>query len=125
MKHSDEQLGDLLRRYAVVEKEIPHADFFNAQLMRQIRAEMEPVVKPAAVAWLWRRLILSGLAGISVAALLFAGLVLPSLRRPGYYAEVIYAKTDNPSITAVVVPKEEITVLWIDGLDYIPVGKAN
>ncbi|MEI8234405.1 MAG: hypothetical protein WCH57_06925 [Verrucomicrobiota bacterium] len=125
------QLGGLLRRHAAaMDHPLPHPDFFNAQLLRQIQAET-PSPQKAPLLWPLRRLVWGGLASLGAAALLFAGFVLPSLHQPGpppeYYAQILNAQTADPTISAVAMhPKNEnITVLWIDGLDYVPAEKAK
>ena len=127
-------LGGLLRRHAeaTASRPVPHADFFNAEILRQIEAETpRPAVAPRR-GFLFqplRRLIWSGVASLGAATLLFAALVLPALNRTGpppeYYAQVL--KTDDPAISAVAMrPKDEnVTILWIDGLNYVPTEKAK
>jgi len=127
------QLGDLLRRHApsTAAIPIPHADFFNAQLLRRIEAETPKPRKAPGLLWPLRRLVWGGMTSLGVAALLFAGLVFPTLHRPGpppeYYAQILNAQTADSTISAVAMyPKNEnVTVLWIDGLDYVPAEKAK
>ncbi|MDD5351412.1 MAG: hypothetical protein PHQ12_14465 [Chthoniobacteraceae bacterium] len=129
------QLGGLLRRHAqaTAAAPLPNPDFFNAQILRQIGAET-PCPEPersreTSLLWPLRRLIWSGAASLGAAALLFAALVFPALHRSGpppeYYAQIL--KTADPAISAVAMrPKNEnVTVLWIDGLDYVPAEKAK
>ena len=129
------QLGALLRSHsaAATAPTLKNAEFFNHQLLRQIEAETPQSVPPAAVPipWPFRRLIWGGLSSLGIAALLFVTLVLPTLNRPGpppeYYAQILNASTGDPTISAVAVhsKKENVTVLWIDGLDYVPAQKAK
>jgi len=125
------QLGGLLRRHAAdANPPLPHPDFFNAQLLRQIQAETQRPEKAPSL-WPLRRLVWGGLASLGAAALLFAGLILPSLHQPGpppeYYAQILNAQTADSTISAVAMHSEEenVTVLWIDGLNYVPAEKAK
>lgn len=126
------RLGNLLRRHAAATAlpPLPHADFFNAQLLRRIEAEA-PKPQKAPILWPLRRLVWGGLSSLGLAALLFAGLVFPALRQQGpppeYYAQILNAQTADSTISAVAMyPKNEnVTVLWIDGLDYVPAEKAK
>ncbi len=127
------QLGRLLRSHAMA-IDVPHAlahpDFFNAQLLRQIDAET-PCPESAPFPWPLRRLAFGGLASLGAAALLFAALVFPALHRPGpppeYYARILNSQTTDPAISAVAMhlKSENVPVLWIDGLDYVPAEKAK
>jgi len=125
------QLGVLLRgHYAEVPAPVlKNADFFNQQVLRQIEAETPPTAPPAAtvIPWPFRRLVWGGLGSLGMAALLFVTLVLPQLHPGQYYAQILQTQTGDPSISAVAVhsEKENVTVLWIDGLDYVPAKKAK
>lgn len=120
------QLGELLRRYSTP---APGRDFvgLNAAVLRRIQAETAAPVPPALPL---RRLVWSGLGGLAAAAL-FLAFVQPALRQPGpppeYYAEILKSTTSDPAISAVAVHSEQdnVTVLWIDGLDYVPAQNAN
>jgi hypothetical protein len=43
-----------------------------------------------------------------------------------YFAQVVEAWPSDPSISATTVysPEENVTVVWLDGLDYIPASIA-
>jgi hypothetical protein len=127
------QLGGLLRRHAetAVPAALRNADFFNAELLRRIEAETPSPEAPQKVLFFppLRRLLWGGFASLGAAALLFAALVFPALNRTGpppeYYAQVL--RTNDPSISAVAMrPKNEnVTVLWIDGLNYVPANNTK
>ena len=121
-------LGALLRSQAEAPV-LKNAEFFNQQLLRAIEAEAAPQSTPPAAApfpWPFWRLVWGGVSSLGIAALLFAMLVLPALQRPGpppeYYAQILNASTEDPAFSAVAVhhKQENVTVLWIDGFDYLP-----
>jgi hypothetical protein len=119
------RLGNFLRKYA---PPAPERDCsgFNAAVLQRIAAET-----PAPVFLPLRRLLWGGLGGLAAAAALFVAWVQPALQQPGpppeYYARILKATTSDPAISAVAVhsQQDDVTVLWIDGLDYIPSAKAN
>ena len=128
-------MGALLRGHCAEApaSALKNVEFFNQQLLRQIEAEAPQSAPPAAASVplpFWR-LIWGGVSSLGVAALLFALLVLPALHHPGpppeYYAKILNASTEDPAISAVAVHsnKENVTVLWIDGFDYVPARKAK
>lgn len=128
------ELGKLLRGQFASAPALKNPDFFNAQILRLIESEQPNKTESPAhgrLSWSLRRLIWGGLGSLGAAALLFVTLVLPSLQRPGpppeYYAQILNAKTGDPSITAVAIhsKKEKVTVLWLDGLDYVPAKSKN
>lgn len=118
------QLGALLRQHAPAPG-FQNGEAFNHQILRRIEAETP------APAWPWQRLLWSGTGGLAVAALLFFAFVAPALHRlgppPEYYAQILNATTSDPSISAGAVHsnEENVTVLWIDGLDYVPAQKVK
>lgn len=125
------RLGALLRRHSAP----AGRDFegFNAGVLGRIAAET-PAVLPAAKIVPFvplRRLVWGGFGGLAAAAALFLALVRPALQQPGpppeYYAQVLKATTSDPAISAVAVHSQQdgVTVLWIDGLDYVPAKKAK
>ena len=130
-----QQLGRLLREH-YVEAPAPalkNSEFFNQQILRQIEAETPANPSPDSVVIPWpiRRMVWAGLGSIGIAALLFLTLVLPGLQQSGpppeYYAKILKSQTEDPTISAVAVhsKKENVTILWIDGLDYQPARKTK
>ena len=125
-----QKLGDLLR--AQPAPQLGNADFFNHQLMQRIAAETPRAAEPVrARAWFWSlpRLAFAGAACIVVAGGLFKTLI-PAAVPPGekskYYAQIVEAWPADPSISATTVynPDDNVTVVWLDGLDYIPASYA-
>ncbi len=125
-----QKIGDLLRAQSA--PPLGNADFFNHQLMQRIAAETPRAAEPVkARAWFWSlpRLALAGAACLVVAGGLFKTLI-PAAVAPGekskYYAQIVEAWPADPSISATTVynPDDNVTVVWLDGLDYIPASYA-
>ncbi|MGB8170607.1 MAG: hypothetical protein WCF18_24095 [Chthoniobacteraceae bacterium] len=122
------KLGDLLRAHATAPA-LSNADFFNLRLQQQIEAEMprarvEPARGGGSFFLHFSRLIWAGAACLGIAALLYKTMIpAPSAVEPStYFAQVVEAWPSDPSISATTVydPKDNVTVLWLDGLDYMP-----
>ena len=120
------QLGDLLREHGRA-PELANADFFNHQLMQRIEAETP---KPKAArerkgfSWSLMHLAWAGAGSLAVAFALF-WLVIPTGSVPppqSEFAAQIRARSDDPDITATAFRSKEnnVTVLWLDGLHYMP-----
>lgn len=94
---------------------LPHPDFLNEQIRREI--ERTPV--PAAAWFPLRRLLLAG------ACCLAAAIVLTAFYLPVQnHAEtvVFMAETSSPdtSASAFQTPGSRGTVIWLEGMPYIP-----
>jgi anti-sigma factor RsiW len=122
------KLGDLLRSHATVPK-LSNADFFNLQLQQRIeadqpRARVAPPCETGAFFWSLSRLFWAGAACLGLAALLYQSMIpAPHLPEPSkYFAQVVEAWPSDPSITATTVynAQDNVTVLWLEGLDYMP-----
>jgi hypothetical protein len=113
-----------------------HTDFFNRQLMYRIEQEQREGTRPeAAQANFWRWLAFPKIAWAGIACLLIAGVMYktmipttgPSpLEQSTYFATVVDSRTFDPTVSANTVynPQDNLTVLWIDGLDYLPADYA-
>ena len=118
---------------------MPNADFFNTQLLQRITAEDAPVVVPANERPAERRTFwsLPNLAWAAAICLLLSFAVFEGARRPTGLegsasqpspalltaeSEIINTVTDDPNITATPIRAQNdgLTVLWLDGLDYLP-----
>ena len=124
------KLGNLLR--AQPAPPLGNADFFNHQIMERIAAGTPRVAQAVKTrGWFWSlpRLALAGAACLAIAGGLFKTLIPPAAA-PGekskYYAQVIEAWPADPSISAITVynPEDNVTVVWLDGLDYLPATYA-
>ena len=113
---------------------LSNPDFFNHQLIRQIEAdEPRPEAKqPSASFWAFGRLAWAG----AVCLLLAFGaykLAIPTTapqttpkEQSKYFAQVVEAWPSQVGISATTVynPDDNVTVVWLDGLDYIPATVA-
>lgn len=133
---STRALGALLRHHLPTSP-LPNADFFNHSLLSRIAQEQrtaspEPVARRPFSAL---RLLWATLSGAAVAALTFAAVMATTAApRPtgdfyavtppvsDYYAEILEAEPGQPTISAYAFhsASEQVTVLWLDGLDYLP-----
>jgi hypothetical protein len=125
------QIGDLLREHGCA-PELTNADFFNHQLMQRIEAETpKPKASPERRVYPWSlaRIAWAGAGSLAVAFALF-WLVIPiapqTSSETAVAAAQISAHSDDPAITATAFQskKNHVTVLWLDGLDYMPENYA-
>ncbi|MEI6350426.1 MAG: hypothetical protein WCP06_04900 [Verrucomicrobiota bacterium] len=125
-RQSARRLGGILREHfsQATAPALSSADFFNHQLFQQIESEnsRQPERIPSLPLG---RLIWAGLSCLGAAAL-FAVLLLPARQshtpQPDYFAQFFNAQAGDPSISAVAFnsEKEDVAVLWLDGLEYLP-----
>jgi hypothetical protein len=109
-----------------------HTELFNRQLINRIEQEQRAEARPeGAVVGFWRWFALPKIAWAGFACLLIAGVMYKTMiptSGPGpldqspYFATVVDSRTFDPTVSANTVynPRDNITVLWIDGLDYLP-----
>ena len=126
-------LGDLLRADAAAVP-LRNEDFFSHQLMERIRMEEAPRrEQPRRPAFLWPlgRLAWSGAFCLLVAAIIFQFAIPKGPHEnpstDDYLAQAVSAHSDDPSISASAFHsnKEDATVVWLDGLDYLPASYVN
>ncbi len=124
-----QKLGKLMRGNPTAPK-LANADFFNLQIQQRIAAD-RPHEKTggSGTGWFWS---LPRLAGAGAACVLVAGVMFKTLIPTGssvsdadtspYFAQVVESWTSEPGVSANTVynAKDNVTVLWLDGLDYIP-----
>ncbi len=130
-RREQDAIATALRQHAMGIS-LPHADFFNHQLMERIRVDQASgeAARPAAPALSWFRTLGARLAlGGAFAALVglagFKAWIRPGLEeRPetAYLAEVLDAKTSGADVTATPIyyQAEQATVLWLDGVEHLP-----
>jgi anti-sigma factor RsiW len=122
------RIGELLREHRP-EAVLKNADFFNHQLMQRIAAE-EPAGARAAdshpsvfplgrLAW-FAAFCLAMAAGLYESAVSKGP--YQNKAESHYLAEILDAKPGNSNITATAfhAQKTGVTVLWLDGMDYLP-----
>ncbi len=121
------KLGKLLRGNPTAPK-LTNADFFNLQIQQRIAAE-QPRERAGekAVGWFLslRQLLIAGAACLLVAGVMFKTMIPTNSSVSGadpYFAQVVESWTSEPGVSANTVynAKDNVTVLWLDGLDYIP-----
>ncbi len=122
------KIGDLLRTHTKAPM-LSNADFFNLQIQQRIEAEMPcsrrtESRRDGGVFWSPFRLLWAGAACLVLAGLLFRT-TIPTSDNPApseYFAQVVEAWPSDPSISATTVynPQDNVTVLWLDGLEYMP-----
>ncbi len=116
-----EQTRTLLDKYSAT-PELGHAEFFQHQLLHRIERETAPAV--ARPRWTFPRLAWAGAFCLLVAGVLFRTLIPTGAEPPpsNYFATIVDVRTYEPSISVDTVydPRNNVTVLWLDGLDYLP-----
>ena len=128
-KAAAQRLGRLLRENPTVPR-LANTDFFNLQIQERIAAR-QPRKRAGekATSWFWSlpRLLAAGAACLLIAAVMFKTLIphdQPADLADGspYFAQVVESWTSEPGVSANTVynAKDNVTVLWLDGLDYIP-----
>jgi anti-sigma factor RsiW len=112
--------------------ELPHADFFQHQLMNRIERELAEAGAPrrrAGRSWLslprlaWAGACCLLLAGVMFKAMIPVGGGGGAAQEPSkYFATIVDARTFTPDVSAVTVydPRDNLTVLWLEGLDFVP-----
>jgi anti-sigma factor RsiW len=128
-KDAAHQLGRLLREHPTAPR-LSNPDFFNHQLMQRMTAETpRPVEKKRSVFWSIPRLAMAGAFCLAVSLVLYRT-TIPSgpvpLDKSRYFAQVVENWPGNPNVSASTVysPDDDVTVVWLDGLDYIPATYA-
>jgi len=130
-KINAQKLARLLREHPTAPS-LTNGDFFNLQIQKQLEVadtSAWPPLKRAGWFWSLPRLIVAGAACLLLAGLMFK-LFIPSGAAPAklatspYFAQVIEVWPSEPGIWANTVynPEQNVTVVWLDGLDYIPAG---
>ena len=122
------KIGGLLRAHLKAPP-LGNEDFFNHQILQQIAAEQPkptPATRKARFEWSLTRLLWAGVSCLLVTFGLFVTFVAPAPRSGSgqidYYAQILNTQTDDPSISATSFhsKKDDVTVLWLDGLAYVP-----
>ena len=141
---ADRTLGNLLRTHLSAPP-LGNADFFNHQLLQQIEADQR-AQSPAPGArrplfWSLRRMVFSGAFLMLLATGLFFATV-PNTRRQVRHneqyvqnilnaratdptitaSEVVHVVSDDPNVTATAFHSKDndVNVVWLDGLSYLP-----
>ena len=124
------RLRGLLRAHAAAPK-LTNPDFFNYQLRQRLAVEAPRTVRkperPAIFSWLPRfawAAVFGLMVGFAVMKMTPRPAETASVDRSNYFAQVVEAWPSDPSISATTVynARDNVTVVWLDGLDYIPAG---
>ena len=124
------RLGNLLREHLEMPN-LRNADFFNHQLMQRIEAEQPRATPPARRVFFWTlpRMAWMGACCLALAAGLYFATVPQTKQQAAagqeYVARILHTQTGSPGISATAYHDNDqnVTVLWLDGLDYIPASK--
>jgi anti-sigma factor RsiW len=122
-----EKLGEFLRNHASVERPVPNADFFNAQIQERI-SELRHAdgrrKPPAREVGFWSGWLRARWALAGAAALLAIGLFI-ALHESEPRTQVVSLYVPDPAVKASVnySAAAEATVLTLDGLDDYPDDK--
>ncbi len=118
------ELGQLLRTHLKPAPPLRNAEFFTHSVLQQIAP---PVLTTAAstqqTASFWHPFLrFFSTAAACLAIVLFLGNTLTFPSDPDYFAFFHNLETGDESISAVAFHDQEanITVLWLEGLDYLP-----
>jgi len=123
------KLGKLLRAHPTAPA-LGNADFFNHQLMQRIAAETpKPVEKKSTFFWSLPRLAWAGAFCLVITFVLFETIIpggAKHIDKSNYFAQVVESWPGNPNVSASTVysADDNVTVVWLDGLDYIPATYA-
>jgi hypothetical protein len=108
-------------------RELENPEFFNAQIMDQIRRETGAVSKSSPLLWFGLpRLAWGWFCALSLGfALFFCMIPRGDLADPHakYVAEVLKTKIANPKVKATVENQKNITIIKLEGLDKLPPGQ--
>lgn len=105
-------------RQSASEIPVPHPDFLNAQILRDIAREASP--RPRAGL---SRLVWAGAFCVLAAAALTAFFLPRGIR--DISTTVVSAWSASPSVSASAfqAPGGKASVIWLDGVDYIPANE--
>lgn len=118
-------LAGLLRKHSAPPT-LNNPDFFNHQILHRIAQEQPaaPAPAPRRAWWTLPRLAWAGAWCLLLALFLFQTLIphgAPRDKSP-YFAQVIDARSlaDGVSADTVYTARDNVTVVWLGGLDYLP-----
>jgi hypothetical protein len=130
---SMKKMGEAIRAHVTMERAVPHADFFNSQIMESIAADQQAEQRArsgskatsAAGSWLdWLRApwLYAGAAAVLVAGFFLLQNQTP--RTDGHTQILsLYAPSASVKATASYNAEADATVLILDGLEAIPADR--
>ncbi len=108
-------------------RELGNPDFFNSQIMAQIKQEAAGAGRhPQRISLGLPRIAWGGILALGLGfALFFTMIPRGNLVDPGsgYVAEVLKTKTVGPKVKATVDNKKDMTIIKLEGLDRLPSDK--
>ena len=113
-------IRDLLKASAR-EITLPHPDFFNEQVRREIEKESLHTQSPALLPL--RRLFWAGVCCVLTAVVLTL-CFLPPQNRPGTIVSLAETASPEASASAFQTPGGLGAVIWLEGVRYIPDGES-
>ncbi len=121
------QLGAILRQHSPPPV-LDSPDFFNHQILHRLESELDrhpaPAVKRAW--WTLPRFAWAGAFCLLIATVLYQAFVVnepaTAIDRSPYFAKVIDARPLAPNVSADTVysDRDNVTVVWLAGLDNLP-----
>jgi hypothetical protein len=121
-----QKLGGLLRGHCTAPA-IGNPEFFNQRILEQIEAEAPvPAVERRRFRWTLPRMAWAGACCLAISFTMYQTMVKNSLQPPPteteYLAKILDSRTDDPDISATAFHSKDnnVTVLWLDGLGYLP-----
>ena len=116
------RLGKMLRAHSSAPA-LANAEFFNRQLQHRI-ALAEPAPASRRGWFAWPRMVWAGAWCLLAAGMMFQAFIPHGAApdRSDYFAQVIDARPLDAGISAdtVYTARDNVTVVWLDGLDYLP-----
>lgn len=97
-----------------------NSDFFLHQLRHRMETEQSGAGRTRRF-WTWPGLVWGGASATAIAAVLFALMIPLQSTRSSYFATVVDSRTYEEGLSADTVynPRDNITIVWIDGMDYM------
>jgi hypothetical protein len=128
---SMKKMGEAIRAHVTLEREVPHADFFNSQIQERIAAEEQAEQRAktgtkATSASTWLDWLRTPWAYAGIAAVLTVGFFLLQQPKPaGAHTQILslYAPSASVKATASYNAEADATVLMLDGLEAIPADR--
>jgi hypothetical protein len=122
---SMKKLGDLLRSSVPMEREVPHADFFNSQIQERISAEQQTAfrVKENTQGASWLNWLRQPWALAGATALLTVGFFIFGQHKPQTEVLSFYTPKSNVHAKSFHSDAANATVLMLAGLEAIPADK--
>jgi hypothetical protein len=108
-------------------RELENPEFFNAQIIEQIRRETVATNRGDRHHWLGLpRIAWGGVCALGLGfALVFTIIPRGNLSDPhaNYVAEVLKTRTADPKVKATVETEKNMTIIKLEGLDKLPPGR--